>query len=78
MLEAGADPNARDKCLDNTPLHASAANNEDPAVTMALLDAGADPNARNEDGKLPFDYAQESPALKRPEAYWRLNDARFE
>ena len=49
-----------------------------PSVIEALLDAGADPTLRDEDGKIPFDYAKDNEALKGTEAYWRLNDGRFE
>ena len=43
-----------------------------------LLEAGADPNARDSDGKLPFDYAEDNEQLKGTDAYWKLNDARFQ
>ena len=49
-----------------------------PSVIEALLDAGANPGARDERGKVPFDYAKDNEALKGTEAYWRLNDGRFE
>ena len=39
---------------------------------------GCDPKARDEDGKTPWDYIQKNDALKNTEAYWRLNEARFE
>ena len=44
----------------------------------ALLNAGADPTARNAAGKTPWDVARANEALQRSDAYWRLNDARFE
>ena len=44
----------------------------------ALLDAGADPMARNAAGETPWDLAKANKALKGSDAYWRLNDARFE
>ena len=44
----------------------------------AALSAGADPGARDEWGKTPFDYAEDNEALRGTEAYWRLNDGRFE
>ncbi len=52
--------------------------NRTPSAIEALLDAGADPALRDEDGKVPFDYAKDNEALKGTEAYWRLNDGRFE
>ena len=82
LLAAGGDPNARDG-LRWTPLHlvamASAAAVSSPAFRFgttegvrALLAAGADANARNRDGETPFDLAEEG-----SDAYWLLNDARF-
>ena len=44
----------------------------------AALAAGADPGARDVAGKTPFDYAKENEALKGTDAYWLLNEARFE
>ena len=44
----------------------------------ALLDAGADPMARNAAGETPWDLAKANKALKGSDAYWRLNEARFE
>ena len=43
-----------------------------------LLDAGADATAVNEDGETPFDLAKDNEALVDTDAYWALNDARFE
>ena len=43
-----------------------------------LLDAGADATAVNEDGETPFDLAKDNEALVGTDAYWALNDARFE
>ena len=82
LLAAGGDPNARD-ALGWTPLHmvaaASMAASSSPGFrfgTMegveALLAAGADPNARNRNDETPFDLAEHG-----SDAYWRLNDARF-
>jgi ankyrin repeat protein len=48
LLEAGADPNAR-QSGGWTPLH-SAARNGDVASVRLLLASGADPSARNDDG----------------------------
>lgn len=44
LLEAGADPHARDAFYQYTPLH-HAARSGHPGVAVALLEAGADPNA---------------------------------
>ena len=77
LLDAGADPNARFEDGE-TPLHAAISSNSNPAVITTLLDAGADPNARTEDGETPWDYAKDRESLKGSDAYWRLNDARFE
>lgn len=82
LLAAGGDPNARDG-LGWTPLHlvamASTAASSSPALRFGttegvrtLLAAGADANARNGDGETPFDLAE-----RGSDAYWLLNDARF-
>ena len=60
-----------------TPLHVAAANAA-PSVVTALIEGGADPGARDEWGKTPFDYAEDNEALRGTDAYWRLNDGRFE
>lgn len=55
LLEAGADPNARnDRGL--TALHFGA-QNSNPVVTSHLLEAGANPRARNNNGFTPLHYA---------------------
>lgn len=82
LLVAGGDPNARDG-LGWTPLHMVAASSvaapSSPRFRFgtfegveALLAAGADANARNRDGETPFDLAEQG-----SDAYWLLNDARF-
>ena len=55
LLEAGADPNARDDD-GRTPLHAGG-ENSNPVVASHLLSAGADPNALDNDGYTPLHYA---------------------
>ena len=75
LLEAGADPNARDK-YDYAPLHWAAIDGH-AKVVEALLKAGADPMARNTFGKLPFDYAKDNDRLKGTDVYWKLHEARF-
>ena len=65
LLQAGADPNARDKWKD-TPLHVVARYNENPAVIEVLLQAGADPNAWDKWKDTPLHVAaryNENPAV---------------
>ncbi len=77
LLDAGAAVDARD--VDGwTPLHLAALLTETPAVIEALLIAGADTSARDRDGITPWDYAQHNEALRGTDAYWLLNDVRFE
>ena len=74
LLEAGADPNARTDGGGSSPLHWAA----NPEVVAVLLEAGADPKARDNKDKLPFDWAEKNELLKGTDAYWKLNDARFQ
>ncbi len=76
LLAAGADLMARDSD-GQTPLH-RAARFGTGEVVVALLETGADPHARDTDGKLPFDYAEDNEQLRGTDAYWKLNDARFQ
>lgn len=55
LLEAGADPNARDD-RGLTALHVGAGNSN-PVVTSHLLEAGANPRARDNQGYTPLHYA---------------------
>ena len=66
LVEAGADPDARDRA-GWTPLHWIASENDHPAAVEALLEAGADPNARSTRGETPLHLA----------ARWTRNPAVF-
>jgi len=58
LLEAGADPNAR-QSGGWTPLH-SAARNGDVASATSLLESGADPTATNDEGASVLELAEAS------------------
>lgn len=77
LLDVGADVHAKTE-NGNTSLHWAANNNENPEVLSLLLDAGADGTAVNEEGKTPFDLVKDNEAMAGTDAYWALNDARFE
>ena len=77
LLAAGADLEKREERRFWTPLLFAARFGTGEAMT-ALLEAGASPNACDNDGKLPFDYARDNEQLKGTDAYWKLNDARFQ
>ena len=49
-----------------------------PEAVIALLNARADVNAEGEWGRTPWDLANDNIKLKGTDAYWALNDARFE
>jgi ankyrin repeat protein len=55
VLQAGADPNARQQ-MGWTALHAAAAH-DNTEMAQALLDAGADPSLRNDDSQTAADKA---------------------
>ncbi len=75
-LEVGADLEAKGK-YGLTPLH-WAARGGTAEVVMTLLEAGANPAARDNDRELPVDHAESNDQLKGTDAYWKLNDARFQ
>jgi len=76
LLDAGADPKARDK--DGwTPLHFAAQFSKSPEVVQALLDAGSDPSAKSESGLIPVNLIKNDSPLKGTDIYWELNNARF-
>lgn len=75
LIKAGADINARD-LGDRTPLH-WAAHSRTPEYIAELLRSGADGSLVDEDGKTAFDYAKDNANLTNTDAYWQLNDARF-
>ena len=70
LLDAGADPDARDEDGD-TPLHMAATST--PEAVQALLDAGANPNARDEGGRTPLHSA--GLFSRNPEVVQALLDA---
>ena len=58
LLEAGADPNAREK-NGNTPLHFAAANCFGELARI-LLDYGAEGSVENNEGATPIDIANDA------------------
>ena len=77
MPVSRSNPDARNED-GATPLHLAATYHSNPSAIEALIKYGANPGARDYDGFTPFDYAQENDALKGTDAYWLLNEARFE
>jgi hypothetical protein len=74
-LDGGADVMVQG-VWGGTPLH-WAASSTYPANIQALLDAGVDAKAKNEEGKSPWDLAQNNKDLKGTKGYWALNDAQY-
>ena len=77
LVEAGARLGARNQDGDKA-LHVAARRTKNPDVVLVLLEADNDPMAENGEGKTPWDLAQDNEAFKGSDAYWRLNEARFE
>lgn len=58
LLEAGADPNVRNTCLLETPVHVAALRHDDPERFLApLLEYEADANARDHEGSSALAFA---------------------
>jgi ankyrin repeat protein len=77
LLDAGANINSA-TTEGFTVLMSAARNATDPALIDLLLDLGADATATDDQDRTAFDHARENDALYGTDAYWRLNDARFQ
>jgi len=77
LLEAGAEVDATDDRGWSALMWAARATGN-PDIVEKLLDRGADPTIRNEADEAAWDYIDENEALEGSEAYWRLNDYRYE
>ena len=77
LLDAGANINDRD-ADGSTALIYAAKYNDNPLVIHALLDANPDITIKDNDGKTTWYYMEENENLKGTDAYWRLNNRRFE
>ena len=76
LLAAGADVMVMDG-YRATPLHSASRGYGTSANIQVLLAAGADAKAKDEEGKTPWDYAQNNKDLKGTKGYWALNDAQY-
>ncbi len=79
LLKKDANPNIRND-KGETPFHLIAKKESIylSEVIMNFLDAGGDVMARDESGKTPLDYALDNPYIKNTEAYWALQDIRWD
>ena len=77
FLNAGADVNTRDE-MGNTPLLWAATATSNPKIITYLLDAGGDGTAVNVNGDTAYELAKGNKALAGTDAFWALNDARFD
>lgn len=73
LVEAGADPTARDKEWGATPLHWAAWSSDNPGIIIALLDGGANPNARDSRQSTPLHAAADQ--SKNPDIILTLLDS---
>lgn len=86
LIAAGADVNARSgrRGIGSTPLHLAveygnlAIRFRNWENITLLLEAGADVHLLDEDRRTPWSIAQDNEALQGRDAYWALNEARFE
>jgi ankyrin repeat protein len=79
LLEAGANTEARDQ-TGNTALHRAMGRfiDEAPQIVEALIAAGADVRARNGQGQLAIDLIADHSPLQGTDAYWQVNEGRFD
>ena len=79
LLEAGANTEARDQ-TGNTALHRAMGRfiDEAPQIVEALIAAGADVRARNGQGQLAIDMIADNSPLQGTDAYWQVNEGRFD
>lgn len=77
LIDAGADVNARNRNRD-TALTLAARWGRSSDVVRQLIDAGANVRHVNGEGKTAWDLIQDNARLGQSEAYWMLNQTRFE
>ena len=76
LIEAGAKVDVRDE-HGQTLLHHQAFIGKANVVEF-LLRTGANPKAKDKGGDTPFDAAQIRGKLKGTDAYWKLNEAKYD